>query len=114
MKSCESETLAERITRLLGPHLRNPERTREILERLSNASRSTPQPSNCETTLGGHSTQMQLFERAPLKCEAATLARSPLVDPEPKSQLSYPSQLETFYAQSKKPGRREPATTFDV
>jgi hypothetical protein len=45
----DSETLADRIVRLLGPQLRNPERTKEILARLSSEAREQPQPSD-ETT----------------------------------------------------------------
>jgi hypothetical protein len=46
-----SETLADRITRLLGARLKNPERTREILARLTDAQKQTPQPSYRERNL---------------------------------------------------------------
>ena len=58
IKSFGSETLADRITRLLGPSLKSPEKTRELLERLSDASRETPQPRNHDPDLK----QPSLFE----------------------------------------------------
>ena len=51
--SYHDETFAERICRLLGPGLKNPEQTREILAKLSDVQKHTPQPSNesvCERT----------------------------------------------------------------
>jgi hypothetical protein len=39
-----AETLGDRITRLLGPALKNPEKTRAVLARLTNEQRRTPQP----------------------------------------------------------------------
>jgi hypothetical protein len=108
LKSFESETFADRITRLLGPQLRDPARTQELLGRLSNASRSTPQPSNCDTTHGGPATQMQLFERASPKCEAATLVRSPLVDPEPSPTQADQAEFENFYDRKIRDGVNRP------
>jgi hypothetical protein len=58
MKAFASETFEQRVVRLMGKELRSPEKTRELLERLSHAARETPQPSNGGPELGGH----QLFD----------------------------------------------------
>jgi hypothetical protein len=75
--SYQHETFEDRVVRLLGTQLRNPEKTKTLLARLSSEQREQPQPRNCDAPRGGHATQMHLFERGPLECEAAALARPP-------------------------------------
>jgi len=53
-----SETLADRLVRLLGTNLRNPEKTREVLARLSTEAKEAPQLSKGEL---GELQQSQLF-----------------------------------------------------
>ena len=59
--SYQTETFEDRVVRLLGTQLRNPEKTKTLLARLSEQQREQPQPSNCDNPHGDHSTQMQLF-----------------------------------------------------
>ena len=63
--SFASETLAERITRLMGKELRNPEKTRELLAKLSHAARATPQPCEPVSFPTAELRQSTMFEETP-------------------------------------------------
>jgi hypothetical protein len=56
--SYQHETFEDRVVRLLGTQLRNPEKTREVLSRLSSEQREQPQPGNHDPELK----QASLFE----------------------------------------------------
>jgi len=60
MKSCESETFADRVVRLLGANLKRPEKTREVLVRLTSEQKAHPQPRN-HAPAEGPLRQAQLF-----------------------------------------------------